>query len=165
MIGAIVWLTGLPASGKSTLANHVRQRLADIQRPAVILDGDAVRTALGAHSYGSDDRDTFYRTLARLAELIASQGVIVLVPATAPRRAHREAARRTGYRFFEVWVRASQTECEARDVKGLYAAAHRGEITALPGVNVAYEPPENADVIADGGNDDEAAAAIVRMLT
>lgn len=162
--GVIVWFTGLPASGKSTLAERTRDHLVSVGRPAIVLDGDALRVILGAHAYGDTDRDAFYRTLAALAALIAHQGVIVLVAATAPRREHRDFARQTGCRFIEVWVRATLAECEARDYKDLYARARRGEIATLPGVGIAFEAPEHPDVIADGGMDAGAIAAIARLV-
>jgi adenylylsulfate kinase len=164
MTGAIVWFTGLPASGKTTLAEHTRARLASLGRPAIVLDGDALRDVLGARSYGGDDRDELYRVLADLAVMIARQDAIVLVAATAPRRAHRERARRVPARFFEVWIRTSRAACEQRDPKQLYARARRGEITTLPGVGVPFEVPEHPDVVAEGGQDDTAVAAIVRLL-
>jgi len=164
MTGTIVWFTGLPASGKSTLAERTRTRLAALGRAAIVLDGDALREVLGAAAYGQTDRDTFYRVLADLAVLIARQDTIVLVAATAHRRAHRDRARSGPCRFFEVWVRASPMDCEARDIKGLYARAHHGDIAALPGVGVPFEAPEHPDVIADGGMDDAAISAVARLV-
>jgi adenylylsulfate kinase-like enzyme len=128
MTGTIAWFTGLPASGKSTLAD-------------------------------------FYRALAELAALIAGQGPIVLVAATAPRRVHRDHARFASGRFLEVWVRATPAECEARDIKGLYAQARRGDITTLPGIGVPFEAPEHPAVIAKGGRDGAAVTAIVQQVT
>jgi adenylylsulfate kinase len=162
--GTIVWFTGLPASGKSTLADRTRDHLKSLGHAAIVLDGDALRVILGAHTYEEGDRDAFYRTLAGLAAAIAHQNMTVLVAATAPRRAHRALARHTGCRFIEVWVQTSQSDCEARDHKGLYARARRGEITTLPGMGAAYEPPEHPDVIAQGGLDDAAVAAIARLV-
>jgi adenylylsulfate kinase len=156
----VVWFTGLSGSGKTTLAERVRVRMGG--RP-VLLDSDAVRVALGWDSYAATDRDAFYRALAHLAALVARQGHVVLVAATAPRRIHRELARALADRFVEVWVNTPLAECEARDVKGLYARARRGELTALPGVNVAFEEPIIPDVVAYGGNDDAALATIVRL--
>jgi adenylylsulfate kinase len=164
MTGAIVWFTGLPASGKSTLAARTRAHLVASGRSAIVLDGDAVHATLRVHAYGTGDRDAFYRTLAELAALIAHQGVVVLVAATAPRRAHRDLARATGIRVIEVWVHTPLAECEARDDKGLYARARRGEIETLPGIGVAFEPPEHADVIASGGRDAAAVAAVCALL-
>jgi adenylylsulfate kinase len=155
--GIVVWFTGLPASGKSTLAWRLRDRL---RGSPVVLDSDELRDVLGAASYASSDRDAFYGALARLAALLARQGHVVLVAATAARRAYRDAARALAPRFVEVWVRTPLSECEQRDSKGLYARARAGEAPALPGVGVAYEPPESPDVIANGGFDDAALAQL-----
>ena len=167
MTPAIVWFTGLPASGKSTLARRARAHFLRTGRTSVLLDGDELRDILGAHAYAPDDRDRFYRALAALAVLLANQGIVVLVAATAPRRADRERARARitapGV-FVEVWVKAPLSACESRDPKGLYARARSGEIRELPGVGVAYEPPEAPEVIADGGFDETAVAAIECQL-
>lgn len=160
---AIVWFTGLPASGKSTLARRVQAHFTRTGRAAVLLDGDELRDILGAHSYAPEDRDRFYRALGALAALLAHQGIAVLVAATAPRREDRDRARAAVIGdgvFVEVWVKTPLAECEARDPKGLYAQARRGEAIELPGVGVAYEPPLVPEVIADGGLDEAAVAAI-----
>jgi adenylylsulfate kinase len=164
--GTIVWFTGLPASGKSTLARRVQAHFTRTGRGSVLLDGDELRDILGVHSYAPEDRDRFYRALGALAALLAHQGVIVLVAATAPRREDRDRARAAAADsgFIEVWVTTALPECEARDPKGLYAAARRGDAPALPGVGVAYEPPLSPEVIADGGHDDVAVAAIECQL-
>jgi adenylylsulfate kinase len=168
--GAIVWFTGLPSSGKTTLARRAQARLAAARRAAVVLDSDELRDALGAPSYAPGDRDRFYRALAALAALLAGQGVVVLVAATAPRREDRDRAREAldrgpaPGRFVEVWVDTPLAECEARDPKGLYAQARRGAADQLPGVGVAYEPPMSPDVTANGGFDDAALAAIEDRL-
>jgi adenylylsulfate kinase len=164
--GAIVWFTGLPASGKTTLARRVREHLAQTGRASLLLDSDQLRDLLGAHSYAPQDRDRFYRSLAALAQLVADQGIVALVAATAPRREDRDRARSPAGdgRFVEVWVSTPLPTCEARDPKGLYAQARRGETSELPGVGVAYEPPLAPDVIAEGGFDDAAVAAITGRL-
>jgi len=162
--GIVVWLTGLPQSGKSTLARRVRDRLAS-RRSCVLLDSDDVRAAIGDQGYGHADRDAFYRMLAGLAALLARDGHVVLVAATAPRRAHRDAARALAPAFAEVWVKTPLSDCEARDTKGLYARARRGDAPDLPGLGAPYEPPASPDIIADGGLDDTAAAAIERRIT
>lgn len=164
MTAAIVWFTGLPASGKSTLAERTRSHLAARGHPAIVLDGDAVRDVLGAHAYTAAQRDELYRVVADLAVLLAGQDVTVLVAATAPRRVHRERVRRSPGPVFEVWVRASVADCEARDVKGLYARAHAGEIDSLPGVGVPFEAPDAPAVIAEGGMDPVAVPAIAALV-
>jgi adenylylsulfate kinase len=160
--GGIVWFTGLPSSGKTTLARRVRDHFVRTGRASVLLDSDPLRDLLGAHSYAPEDRDRFYGSLAALAGLLANQGIVVLVAATAPRREARDRARGEvgDGRFVEVWVRTPLADCEARDPKGLYARARRGEASELPGVGVAYEPPLSPEVIADGGFDDAAVAAV-----
>lgn len=164
MTGVVVWITGLPASGKTTLAAAVRDRLP-ARRACATLDSDEVREALGRQSYAAEDRDQFYATLARLAMLLASQGLVVLVPATAPRRIHRDTARELAPRFVEVFVRTPLDECERRDPKGLYRRARDGAAPTLPGAGAAYEPPAAPEVVADGGNDSAAVEAIVRLCT
>jgi adenylylsulfate kinase-like enzyme len=97
---------------------------------------------------------------------VAKQGVVVLVAATAPRREHRDRARRAvgdGGRFVEVWVSTPLAVCEARDPKGIYARARRGEAPEVPGIGVAYEPPRSPEVVADG-DPETAVAAIVRIV-
>jgi adenylylsulfate kinase len=164
--GAVVWITGLPSSGKSTLAARLLHRLRDEGLPSCTLDGDEVRAALvPAPGYTPEARDGFYATLARLAALIAAQGLVVVVPATAHRSAYREAARRLAPRFVEVHVATSVEECRRRDAKALYAAAADGRASNLPGADLAYEPPGAPDVVAAGGHDDEAVARVLARLS
>ena len=162
MTGLVVWFTGLPQSGKSTLARRVRDRLAP--RSCVLLDSDDVRAAIGDTNYNTADRDAFYRMLSGLSSLLARDGHTVLVAATAPRRAHRAAARSAAPAFAEVWVRTSLADCEARDQKGLYARARQGSAPDLPGMGATYEPPDSPELTADGGHDDAALASIVRLI-
>jgi len=163
--GVVVWFTGLPSSGKSTLAEAVRARLADAGRPCVRLDGDEVRRSLvPAPGHWPSERDAFYETLARLAALMAGQGLVVLVAATAHRRAHRERARELAPRLVEVWVRPPAAECERRDARGLYALFREGKAPLLPGPGVPYEPPEAPEVVAEGGEDAGAVAAAAALL-
>lgn len=165
MNGAVVWLTGLPSSGKSTLAERLRERLAALGRCAVVLDGDDVRGALvPAPGYSPPERDAFYATLGRLAALLARQRAVVLVAATAPRRAHREEARALAPRFVEVFLDVSGEECARRDPKGLWARARAGEAPQLPGAGAPYEPPRAAEVRAGGGEDAAAVEAVLRAL-
>jgi adenylylsulfate kinase len=163
--GAVVWFTGLPSSGKSTLAGRARSRLAAAGVPVALLDGDEVRRALvPAPGYAPAERDAFYETLGRLAALLATQGLTVLVAATAHRRVHRDQARALAPRFVEVHVAATPAECEGRDAKGLWAAARAGQAPHLPGAGTAYELPEAPEVVARGGEDQAALEAVLRAL-
>jgi adenylylsulfate kinase len=123
-----------------------------------------MREALQLHDYSEEGRKKFYGTLAAVAALLARQGQVVLVPATAHRREYREAARSCAPRFIEVYLTTPHDECARRDPKGLYARALT-EGLALPGVSLAYEPPLQPEVVASGGHDAEAVAqVVVRVL-
>jgi adenylylsulfate kinase len=165
-LGLVVWITGLPSSGKSTLARATRAALRARGRAAVLLDGDEVRASLvPAPGYDDDGRAAFYETLTRLAVLLAGQGMDVLVAATAHRRTIRDAARRAaGDRFVEVHVATSIEECRRRDDKGLYAASLRGAVVTLPGPGADYEPPARPEIVARGGEDTNALAEIVERV-
>lgn len=160
--GCIVWFTGLPASGKSTLARTVRAQLGEM--PSVLLDSDELREVLGASGYDDASRDAFYAALRALAIVLARQGLVVLVAATAARREHRriDAA---GVRVHEVHVATPVDECEARDPKGLFAAARAAPASTLPGVGIAYEAPLAPAITASGGEDRRAVDAIVALVT
>ena len=166
MTGAVVWVTGLPASGKSTLARRLRDRLRGGGIAAAVLDGDAVRAALvPAPGYDPAGRAAFYETLGNLALALAGDGLVAIVAATAHRRAFRDRVRARASRFVEVLVDVPAEVCAARDPKGLWAKARAGEAPELPGGAVGYERPLAPEVVARGGEDDaavEAAAALLR---
>ncbi len=150
MTGVVAWFTGLPSSGKSTLAASVAAELRARGVEAVLLDSDEVRAALQPPpGYDDASRASFYATLAHLAALVAHQGHAVLVPATAHKRAFRDDARACAPQFLEIFVDTPLDECVRRDAKGLYA---RGG-AQVPGAGVAYEPPLAPDVRVRPGDD------------
>ena len=165
--GATVWMTGLPASGKSTIAGGVEATLLEAGRSAYVLDGDNLRHGLnGDLGFSAEDRAENVRRTAEVSALLADAGVVVLVALVSPYRADREAARaahdRRGLPFLEVWVATSLEECERRDPKGLYARARAGELKGLTGVDDPYEPPESPDVVVRG--DEPAEDAVSRVI-
>jgi adenylylsulfate kinase len=163
--GVVVWFTGKPASGKSTLARRVQAALAERGRIACLLDGDELRDALVPKpGYDAEARASFYQTLANLAALLARQNLVVLVAATAHARAFREHARRVAPRFVEVYVDVPEAELLRRDSKGLYAAVREGRAHDVPGADLAYEPPLAAEVKAEGGRDETAVRALLAAL-
>lgn len=165
MKGWVVWITGLPASGKSTLARRIQARLREERIPSVLLDGDEVREALEPNpAYEPPARDAFYAALARLAAAIARQELVVLVAATANRQRHREKARKLAPRFLEVYLDTPLEECLRRDAKGLYARAREGRAPSLPGLGEPYESPPHPDVVAHGGQSDPAVEEVLRRL-
>ncbi len=157
MNGVVVWMTGKPSSGKSTLAQSVRERLVELGTPSCVLDGDEVRSAfVPRHGYDPKSRDEYYSTLANLAAVLSRQGLVVVVPATAHLRVFRERARRVAPAYIEVYVEASQEEVEARDAKGLYRAVREGRAGGVPGADLGYEVPSDPEIVAHGGRDPEA---------
>ena len=163
--GVVVWFTGLPSSGKSTLAREVQKRLRERGVLACLLDSDALRPILAADlDYGAAGRSSFYAALAALAASLAEQGLVVLVAATAHRRDYRERARTLAARFIEVWVTTGLDECRRRDDKGLYAAA-MAQPNDLPGVGVPYEAPEHPELTAAGGHDTWAIEELLARLS
>jgi adenylylsulfate kinase len=162
--GAVVWITGRPASGKSTFAAALKSELATRNVPSVVLDSDAVRDIFETHDYSAAGRMLFYTTLSSLAALLARQGILALVAATANRREYRDRARTASPRFLEVYVSTSADECAKRDPKGLYEKAHADAAIELPGLSVPYEPPSAPEVVAEGGLDRRALKEIVELL-
>ena len=149
--GWAIWFTGLPASGKTTLARAVRRALQERGTAALLLDSDELRRILTPHAtYAAAERDWFYGQLVDLAEWLARSGENVLNAATGSRRCYREAARaRLGPRFAEVWVRCPAEICRARDRKGLYSRADTGVMHGLPGVDEQYEAPLAPELVVD----------------
>jgi adenylyl-sulfate kinase len=165
--GATVWMTGLPASGKSTVAAAVEARLLADGRSAYVLDGDNLRHGLnGDLGFSAADRAENVRRTAEVSALLADAGVVVVVALVSPYRADRAAARaahsRRGLPFLEVYVATTLEECERRDPKGLYARARAGELTGMTGVDDPYEPPESPDVVVRG--DEPLEEAVARVL-
>jgi len=137
-----VWLTGLPASGKSTIAHELRPRLEALGLTVEVLESDAVRRILTpAATYSREERDLFYRALAFIGERLVAYDVTVLFDATASRRAYRDVARSMIPRFAEVAVECPLAVCMQRDRKGTYRKGERGETGSVPGLQEPYEPP------------------------
>jgi bifunctional enzyme CysN/CysC len=149
-----VWFTGLPASGKSTLAHGVELRLLERRRPACVLDAEELRRGVNA-DLGAEpsERSEALRRTAEVAALVAESGVVALVAVVSARAAERGRARsaheRARLTFLEVYVSTPLEVCERRDPKGLYALARAGSLRGLAGVDLPYEPPGHPDVAVD----------------
>ncbi|HKF79352.1 MAG TPA: adenylyl-sulfate kinase [Thermoleophilaceae bacterium] len=149
--GATIWFTGLPSSGKSTIAAAVEERLVSAGRPAYRLDGDNLRHGLsGDLGFSAEDRAENVRRAGEVAALLADAGVVALVSLVSPFAVDRERARRAhevaGLPFAEVYVSTPPAECERRDPKGLWARARVGQITGFTGVDDPYEPPSDPEL-------------------
>lgn len=146
-----VWMTGLSASGKSTIAHAVELALIESGRAVYVLDGDNVRHGLNRDlGFSKADRSENVRRLGEVARLMADAGLVAIVPAISPYEADRSAVRAAhaaaGLPFLEVFVDTPLEICEARDPKGLYDMARRGEIQEFTGISDPYEAPEHPDL-------------------
>jgi bifunctional enzyme CysN/CysC len=147
-----LWLTGLPSSGKSTLANLLEKRLYAADRHTYTLDGDNIRHGLNRDlGFSQADRVENIRRVTEVARLLVDAGLIVIVSFISPYRAEREQARASFApgEFIEIFVDTPLEECERRDPKGLYAKARRGELTNFTGVDSSYEPPLSPEIRLD----------------
>lgn len=146
-----VWLTGLPASGKSAIARELLKALHARGVEAAHLESDVLRTQVTPFPrYDEAERDFFYAALASFGVHLMEKGKSVLFDATANRRAYRDMARRAIPRFAEVFVDTPPEVCAARDPKGLYRAAREGRAQSLPGAQAAYEAPLAAELVVQG---------------
>ncbi|MGV9745292.1 adenylyl-sulfate kinase [Rhodococcus zopfii] len=170
--GRTVWLTGLSASGKSTIAAELERRLLAAGVPAYRLDGDNLRHGLNADlGFGPEDRAENVRRVGAVAQLMADAGLVAICSLISPYRADRDRIRQqhadAGIPFVEVFVDTPLADCEARDPKGMYARARAGEITGFTGVDDPYEPPRSPDLVLRPSDGDPVAQAarIMEVLT
>jgi bifunctional enzyme CysN/CysC len=165
----ILWFTGLSGAGKSTIANLVEKRLHADGRQTYLLDGDNVRHGLNKDlGFTNQDRVENIRRVAEVAKLMVDAGLIVLVSFISPFRSERRMARALVEpgEFFEVHVDTSLAAAEARDVKGLYQKARRGELKNFTGIDSPYEPPEAPEVHLDTAllSPEDAASQVIARL-
>ncbi|MGQ0640164.1 MAG: adenylyl-sulfate kinase [Gemmatimonadaceae bacterium] len=145
--GAVVWFTGLPSSGKSTIAREVYDQLLQRGCRAELLDGAEVRESLSLGlGFSRADRETNVRRIGYVAKLLSRNGVIAICAAVSPYRATRAEVRHNTTNFVEVYVECPVEVAAARDADGMYARARRGEIEEFTGVNAPYEPPLEPEV-------------------
>jgi bifunctional enzyme CysN/CysC len=169
--GAVVWLTGLSGSGKSTISNALERELFNRQKHVYVLDGDNVRHGLNSNlGFSPEDRVENIRRVAEVAKLMADAGLIVLTAFISPyrtdRRRAREIALEAGCDFVEVFVNAPLEVCEQRDPKSLYKKARAGQIKGFTGIDAPYEAPVNPEVTVETDRQtlEESVAAILETL-
>lgn len=140
--GAVLWFTGLPSSGKSTIAREVFQRLLDRGVMVELLDGAEVRESLSRGlGFSREDREEHNRRIGYVAKLLSRNNVIAVCAAVSPYRDTRDEIRRNTRNFVEIYVECPVPVAEQRDTDGWYARAKRGEVEEFTGVNAPYEPP------------------------
>ncbi|HYB43511.1 MAG TPA: adenylyl-sulfate kinase [Candidatus Methylomirabilis sp.] len=162
-----IWFTGLPSSGKSTLARLVEAEIRARGFRVMVLDGDEVRTWLTAGlGFSREDREENMRRIAHLAMFQNRSGVATITAAISPYQRARDDARRVIERFVEVYVECPLSVCEERDVKGLYKKARRGEVLHFTGVSDPYEVPAAPEVVVrtDRESKEECVARIMARV-
>jgi adenylylsulfate kinase len=165
--GFALWITGLPACGKSTLAAALVCELRRRSVSAVVLESDVVRRILTPRPrYTEQERDFFYQALLELGILLTRYGIPVIFDATANRRRYREQAREQIPHFLEVYVECPLEVCMERDPKGIYRKGKEGSASRVPGLQACYEPPLQPEITVQGEHDSpqEAAFQIVAVL-
>jgi adenylyl-sulfate kinase len=166
-MGFTVWFTGLPSSGKSTLARMLEQVLIERGQRVEVLDGDEVRLRLSRGlGFSKEDRDENIRRITYVAKLITRCDGVAITCAISPYRTLRDEARQEIGRFVEVYVKCALDVCIDRDVKGLYAKALRGEIPVFTGVSDPYEAPLAPEVVVETDREsaEESLAKILQHL-
>jgi adenylyl-sulfate kinase len=165
--GCCLWFTGLSGAGKSTIASIVVDELRARGRKVELLDGDEVREHLSKGlGFSKADRDENIRRIGWVASVLARNNVVSVTAAISPYRAVRDEVRGWIDHFVEIHVATSLEDCEARDVKGLYARARAGEIPEFTGISDPYEPPSAPEIRLEtaGHTPAESAAAVIDWL-
>jgi adenylyl-sulfate kinase len=148
--GFVVWLTGLPGSGKTTIARELEPELKKRGWPVEVLDGDEIRQNLSKGlGFSREDRETHLKRVTYVAKLLSRNGVAVIAAFISPYRNIREYARKETTNFVEVFVKCSVEACAKRDPKGLYKKASAGQIKDLTGPQDLYEEPLHPDLVVD----------------
>ena len=165
--GFVVWLTGLPKSGKTTIANGLAEKLRHRRFKVEVLDGNEVRQRLSPDlGFSKADREAHARRVTYISKILSRNGVAVIVALISPYRSFREHARAEIKNFVEVWVKCPVETCMERDREGLYKKALEGKIGDMTGVNDPYEEPLNPEVAVDTEREtpEESAAKIIEKL-
>ena len=167
--GAVIWFTGLSASGKSTIAHHLEKLLFELDCSTYVFDGDNVRHGLCSDlSFSAGDRAENIRRIGQMAKLFVDAGIIAITAFISPYRKDRRKIRDLvgKARFFEVYVDCPMEVCAGRDQKGIYERAKAGVIKEFTGISAPYEKPENPDIViqSDKTGAKEAAEQVLEIL-
>lgn len=144
----VLWMTGLPCSGKTTIVRELQKDIPNL----AMLDGDELREWFSPKDFSKAGRDEHNKRVAHLAKLLLKHGVPSAVSLVSPYKENRDNAREiinSGDQFAECYVKCSVEKCEQRDVKGMYAKARRGEIKGFTGIDDPYETPDNPNLLID----------------
>ncbi|HEY8269396.1 MAG TPA: adenylyl-sulfate kinase [Pseudobdellovibrionaceae bacterium] len=162
----VIWLTGLPAAGKSTVAQTLAKKLRSLGCEVEELDGDAIREVFPSTGFSRMDRDQHVRRVGFMASRLEAHGVIVVASLISPFEDSRAFVRKLCKNYFEVFVNTPLEVCEARDPKGLYKKARAGLIKSMTGIDDPYEIPPHPEMIIDTSalNPEQAAEEILKSF-
>ena len=162
----VIWLTGLSASGKTTIGDALAENLKTLGHRVEHLDGDLVRKMFPGTGFAREERDRHIKRIGYLAAMLEKHEVTVVASFISPYREARAFVRSQCSNFVEVYISTPLEECEKRDPKGLYQKARKGEISNFTGISDPYEPPENPEIEIDttGITVDEAVERILEYL-
>lgn len=165
--GFVLWFTGLPCSGKTTVADMVAEKLKRMNMKVERLDGDIVRQGLTRDlGFSKEDRDKNIERVTFVAKLLSRNGVATLVSFVSPYREKRKNAKEETTNFIEVFTKCPVDVCKQRDVKGMYAKALKGEIKGFTGVDDPYEEPLDAEIVIETDKEtiEESAEKVIEKL-
>ncbi|HHT9121174.1 MAG TPA: adenylyl-sulfate kinase [Candidatus Hypogeohydataceae bacterium YC41] len=165
--GVTVWFTGLPSSGKTTIAHKLEGTLRNRGCKVEVFDGDVIRQHLCSDlGFSKKDRDTNIKRIAFVCKLMTRNGVVAIASAISPYRETRDYARKEIGDFLEVYVKCPIEVCTKRDVKGLYKKALNGEIKGLTGIDDPYEEPLNPELVLETHKEsvEESANKVLQLL-
>lgn len=165
--GCVIWLTGLSGSGKSTTARILQLRIRALGFKVEYLDGDDLRKTISPDSgFSRRDRELHCSRVTFISNLLARNGIVVIVALVSPYRTIRNHARNNIQNFVEVWVKCSLETCIKRDPKKLYKSANEGKISNMTGIQDPYEPPPSPEVTIDTetSNPDQCAEKIINFI-
>lgn len=166
MKGVTLWFTGLPCSGKTSIAKKLKQILEEKEMDVELLDGDTVRDYIKNRDFSKEGRNKHLRYIALMARLLSKRGTIVLCTFVSPYRENRDFARSINDEFLEIYVRTPLEVCMERDVKGMYKKALAGEIKGFTGIDDPYEEPEKPELVLDTEREalDESVKKVLSLL-
>jgi adenylylsulfate kinase len=157
--GFALWITGMPASGKSTVTRALVDKLRSLGIHVVVLESDELRKILTPNAtYSPEERDHFYHMVVLIGDLIVRSGTNVIFDATANKRSYRDHARSLIMKFMEIYIQCPLDVCMKRDPKGIYRQATAGKTATVPGLQIPYEIPVNPDITLDGQSQPQSAA-------
>ncbi len=162
-----IWITGLPASGKTTIRKALVKRLEDAGIKVQVLESDELRKIITPKpAYSPEERDNFYKIMAYIGELLVRNGINVIFDATANKRSYRDNARGAITNFIEVYVKCPLSVCMQRDPKGIYKKAMSGGSATVPGLQEIYEEPTSPEIVIESDKEipDEGAEKIFQWL-